>query len=197
MKKTFKILAVAFAVLSMGAVMTSCDEDSTGGLIDRIINLLRNTTYTYSGSGEAYTMNDTNNGSSPTPQWKLINDDKTALTNAIVTVNSGSNTASIALPTPINDGKATITEVVIYDLVLNNDDPTKTKFEIGETSSIVGTLKIGSNTYEAKTLYIEPTTYVTTTNIDLGFSIYFDDDDDGVYTKVVNFTYQGTAQTTE
>ncbi len=192
MKKTFKLLAIAFAAMSMGTVMTSCSEDGSGGFLSRIFNLFNNDTYTYTGQAVVYTMS----GSSNTNTWNRLRNNDAVINNATVTINSSSSTASIALPTPITDGDVTITEVVIYDLALNNSDATKTTFDFGENTSIVGKLKIGNDTYDAKNLYIAPDkTYATTTNISLELQVYFDDNEDGDYTKVMSISYEGVGQT--
>ncbi len=190
MKKAFKLLAIAFAALSLGTVMTSCGEDEN--IIDRILNWFKGgETYTYTGKGEVYTMD----GLYSTSQWTMINDSATTVTDATVTMTVNSQTINLALPN-MTDGKATIQDVVLYNLVPNNTDATKTRFDFGESTSIDGKLIIGDKTYETKNLYIEDkTTYVTTTDIVLELSIYFDDDDDNDYEKVVNFTYTGAVVT--
>ena len=185
MKKTIKLAVLALATLTMGSVMTSCDEVTN--LIQQLFN--PGETYTYTGTGEAYTMN----GSSKTGEWQLINENKTALTSAQVVLKCGSNTGTITLPN-ITDGKASMQNGVIYNLALNNENASKTTFDFGENTSIDGSLVIDGKTYTAANLYIEQEkTYVTTTKMVLEFSIYFDDDEDGDYSKVVNFTYEGAA----
>lgn len=198
MRKTFKSVIIAISIVCMGGVVTSCGDDNDGGLFGGIINIIQNLfntgeSYTYTGVGTAYTMT----GSSETAQWQLVNAETTSFNNAQTVLTIGNNTGTLTLPN-LTDGKVTFKDVVIYNLALNNEDASKTRFDFGENTSIDGSIVIDGTTYSAANLYIEQEkTYVTTTNIALEFSIYFDDNEDGDYSKVVNFTYEGVAEATE
>ncbi len=200
MKKTFKTVVLALAVLCSGGVMTSCDSDAIAEVLNTIIGNLVNTgqTYTYQGSATTQTLRNTSTTS--TASWSYLNstsanDGTIAISSMQVSLESSGATATLTIPT-YTDGKATLNKIQIYNLVMTaNSDGSATTLSISDDSTIDGSITVNGKAYSASNLYIDRAT-ATSGAIDLKICIYFDSTDNpGKYIFATNLEYAGTAVT--
>ncbi len=203
MKKTFKHAILALAILCTGGMTTSCDSDTLMQLATAIIGNLFNTgeTYTYTGQATSQSMT----GSITTMTWTAINKTTAnptgayAFSNVPVSLQCGT-TATLSLPA-YEEGNVKVNAVTIYGLSLKYDEnQNMTNLEIGENSTIDGSMEYGGKTYEAANLYIENIKTIdkataTSGNLEVDMTIYFKSADETECTKAVNFTYTGVADT--
>lgn len=199
MKKTFKYVMVALAMLSAGTVITSCEGEDN--FLSQIINLLFNTgeTYTYQGKATSQILQ----GSTVEGQgWrgKYINETNSNPT-GISTISSMQvslecgQTAKLTLPA-YTDGKGQTSTITIYNLAMTaSNDQTYTNLSIGDNSTIDGTITVDGQTYTAANLYIENAT-ATSGQFAFTGTIYFANADNTDYAIAINFTYAGASVAT-
>ncbi len=194
MKKLFKSALLVLAMLGTGLVTTSCNSETLQQIIDTVIGNLFNTgqTYTYTGTATSQSLN----GKYSTSEWRYINENKnTQLTNMTVQLKS-STTGTLTL-SPYTDGAVTVNQISIYNLTMTTAaDQSYTSMSIGENSSIDGNIVYNGITYTAANLYIEKA-QATSGSITLNMTLYFQGTEEDDYSKAINFTYTGTAITTE
>lgn len=189
MKKTFKYVMVALAMLSAGTVITSCEGEDN--FLTQIINLLFNTgeTYTYQGKATSLSLD----GSTTEQGWvgNYINGNQPSSRSLQVSLKAG-NTAEVAIPA-FTDGKVTVNAITIYNLAMTaSSDNSYTILDLGENSSIDGSIIYDGVTYSAANLHIY-SAQVTSAAISLDMDIFFQGSNDGTdYSKCVKFTYTGT-----
>jgi hypothetical protein len=185
MKKVFKSMIVALSFLSMGMLTTSCEE---GGILSQILpNLFGQTeTYNYSGTATSECLT----GAASTMQWNYINTPTSIKLTAPVTLTVKNSLTTLELPSYI-DGKVTMNNVTLYNLAMAaSNDQSHTVLSVGESSTIDGSIQIGSTTYTAGTVYITKA-QATPESLILDMTIYFAAQNENDYTKAVNFTYNG------
>ena len=199
MKKTFKCVMIALAMLSAGTVITSCESDDN--FLSQIINMLFNTgeTYTYQGTATSQILQ----GSTTEDQgWRgnyinATNNNPTGIStiSSMQTSLECGQTAKLTIPA-YTDGKATTSTITIYNLVMTaSTDNSYTNLSIGDNSTIDGTITVDRQTYTAANLYIEK---ATATSGQLAFTgtIYFANADNTDYAIAINFSYAGSSVAT-
>lgn len=191
MKKSFTRVIMALAILCSGVAVSSCDEET----ISQIISLLFNTgqTYTYTGTATSLALD----GSTTAQGWMgdYINGNKPNTYNMQVALKSG-NTGELTIPA-YTDGKVTVNGITIYNLVLTaSQDQSYTVISLDENgnSSIDGSITYNGVTYPAANLYIA-NAQATSAQIALEMTIFFQKDGEDDYSKAINFTYTGQAET--
>lgn len=189
MKKVFKLAFVALATLSLGSMMTSCDEEN--GIISIIKNLLNpGESYTYTGTAASQSLT----GSYDKEEWYRINDKDSQFSNMQVTLKSTQTDATITIPA-FTDGKVSVSATTIGGLTQTlNEEKTLTTLGIDmSTTTINGTITVDGTTYTIRNLYFEKAA-ATTTSLELAITLYYGTDSEGDnYSKAINFTYTGTA----
>jgi len=206
MKKTFKLLAIAFAAMSMGTVMTSCSEDGSGGFLSRLFGLFSGETYYYTGTLTSQALDGSSNGDGWSGSYINATQSNTTGTNSYsakqITLKSTSSAATLTIPA-YTDGNISVSEISISNLTqTTNEAQTLTTLDIDtESTRIDGTLSFNGATYTIGYVYITKAD-ATTTSLDLEMTLYFygDNDKDGSgnvldYSKAINFTYKGVGQT--
>lgn len=193
MKKVFKLAFVALATLSLGSMMTSCDEEN--GIISIIRNLLNpGETYTYTGTAASQSLT----GSYDKEEWYRINDKDSQFSNMQVTLKSTQTDATITIPA-FTDGKVSVSSTTIGGLTQTlNEEKTLTTLGIDmSTTTIDGTISVDGTSYTIRNLYFEKAA-ATTTSLELAITLYYSIDSEGDnYSKAINFTYTGTAPAAE
>ena len=193
MKKVFKLAFVALATLSLGSMMTSCDEEN--GIISIIKNLLNpGETYTYTGTAASQSLT----GSYDKEEWYRINDKDSQFSNMQVTLKSTQTDATITIPA-FTDGKVSVSATTIGRLTQTlNEEKTLTTLGIDmSTTTINGTITVDGTSYTIRNLYFEKAA-ATTTSLELAITLYYGTDSEGDnYSKAINFTYTGTAPAAE
>lgn len=198
MKKILRRTAVAMAILCMGGMTTSCENDTISQFFN---NLFGNSqTYTFTGNATSQTCT----GSMTNGNWRYVNasdnnpEGMFSFSGMTVEVST-SQTATLAIQ-PYTEGDVEVSQITICGLDMKaSEDQSYTILEIGEGSYFGEgcTLTYGGETYEPATLYIGKA-QATPTAITLEMTIYFRGKNDGEdCSKAVNFTYIGQAETTE
>ena len=212
MKKTFTRVIMALGILCSGAVVTSCDEDTITQIINIIGNLINTgQTYTYTGTATSQSLT----GSADNKEWVYINATKSnpegiyEFQNMEVSLNSSkTGTGTLTIPA-YQEGNVTTSLITISGLSMAvSSDQSNTKLSIGEESRIEGSLTYNGKNYTAANLSIAEAQSTngdqkiegtaTSAALQLEMTIYFQGEEDGDdYSKAINFTYVGKAETAQ
>ncbi len=199
MKKSFKGVCLALAILCMGGVTTSCDSESLTQVLTTILGNLFNTgeTYTFTGTGTSQALT----GSINSGKWTYIN---SSTSNSTGTSNLSSATVSLTCNTTANltlpaytDGKVSVGSITLYNLTMStNSAQTLTTLSIGDNSSIDGSITVDGVTYTGYTVYLGKAE-ATSESINLEMTLYFQGASDGEdCSKAINLTYTGIGTST-
>lgn len=193
MKKFFKKAFVVLGIAGMGLTTTSCDSETLEALLPILTEVIGNvfnngTTNVYQGTYSLQHL--TSNGKGAyTQESEKLTFNGTSLT---VTENTRTSTVNIVLPGTDGIGDATMSDITVSGLefVKDSNGGVTNQIDLGDNSTIDGTLTIGDKTYTASNLYIKSTLTAEKLVITEA-SIYFGDS----YEQAVNVTFTGAITT--
>lgn len=158
MKKYFKKACVVLGIGAMSLGTTSCDEimqtlDWTQLLTEVLSNVFNGgTTNAYQGNYTLQHLVSDGKGA------YLADSEKLEFQGATCTATLGRNSmVNILMPGTDGIGDATMTDVNVYNLEFVKNESTgqvTNKVDLGDNSSIDGTLTVGSKQYAASNLYL-------------------------------------------
>lgn len=186
MKKTFRAAALALALAGTGVGLTSCGSESLPIILTIIQQIMQgNQTQYNSVTCQTTYYVETGNGMKQVPGKSN--------TNVTAQVSkSFTNTITLSFgPLQVNDS-VSVSNLTISNLIYNTDaNQTSMTLDLGTNSSILGTIKVGNQTYEASNLFIDSAKKNAVISMG-GFSfdgdIYFGNDD-----RAINLKYTGKA----
>lgn len=180
MKKSIKTVALCLALAGMGAGYASCDSETVMQVITTVMSMMQGqkTPYAVPSFKAIYYQLDENEKVVANEQYSVY-----GLT-ANVTCNSYTSSAIIAITDAKLSDKVTITGLSISGLTFAaNASQTEITFDLTDSSSIFGTLKIGDQSYSASNLNLI-SAKATNSQLQFNADIYFGDD-----RHAVNYTF--------
>lgn len=192
MKKFFKKAFVMLGIAGMGLGTTSCDSETIEALLPVLTEIIGNvfnngTTNVYQGTYSLQHLTTDGKGA------YTLDSDKLVFNGTGITVTkTNQNMVNLVLPGTDGIGDATMTDVTIGNLefVTDKSGAVTNQIDLGDNSTIDGTLTVGNKTYTASNLYIKCTLTADKLTITEA-SIYFGDNAE----MAINVTFSGNIVT--
>lgn len=183
MKKFFTKVMVALCLMGGSMSFSSCDSDVVSEIVGALLPELIGDIWGGSGQTNNYVGNFSEqllvkNGEGYAAATETEAYEGTTLAASV----NKKNQVSLTIPGHTNASETfTISDITISNLDLDESG----SLEVGDNSSISGSIKVGSKTYEASDAYIKCT--ITSSNLTVStISIYFGDDE-----YALNVTFSG------